>query len=126
MHVFWTADSQTHTRHIFIPLPRDDDRVPDQRQSFGLGQSSLVMASREIAVRYGRPVSLEDVPEQMAVQLTARDETAQETLARQLAPLGLHVTESPAGLLIEKASLADEASTRSSNGKTARPAEIVR
>lgn len=102
LQVFWTADGQTHARHIFIPLPREDDRAPEQRQSFGLGQSNLVMAAREIAVRYGRPVSLEDVPEQMPVQLTTRDESAQETLARQLTPLGLRVSESAAGLLVEK------------------------
>jgi hypothetical protein len=117
LHVFWTADGQTHTRHIFIPLPREDDRAPEQRQSFGLGQSSLVMAAREIAVRYGRPVSLEDVPEQAVVQLTARDETAQETLARQLAPLNLRVTESPAGLLIERQQPTDAGKTGGSENR---------
>jgi hypothetical protein len=103
LQVLWTADGKTHTRHIFIPIPREDNKAPESKQSFGLGQASVALAARDIAVRYGRPVTLDDVPEQTIVQWTARDETAQETLARQLAPLNLKVTESAAGLLIERA-----------------------
>ena len=111
LQVYWTANASHHTRYLFVPIPpqRSDGAsdtadaaiVPSVRQSFGLPEQSLLDAARDVSARYNVPVTLDDVPETLRVQITARDETAPETLTRQLKPLGLRVSSVKGGLLIE-------------------------
>jgi len=110
LEVHWTADSVSHKRHLIVPLPKDDAPAPEMRQSFGLPEGNLVQVGQQIANRYGVPVTLDDVPGDLRLSATARSETALETLRRNLpAGAGLRVTQSQAGLLIEKAPAAEPA-----------------
>ncbi len=124
LRVYWTANATDHTRYLFVPLPPqskasdtadsaangDDPKpeppvtvaAPSERQSFGLPDQPIVDTARQIAARYNVPVTLDDVPEATHLSLTARDETALETLTRQLAPLGLQVSSVKGGLLVER------------------------
>lgn len=103
LQVFWTADGQSHTRHLFVPVPRANNKDAEARQSFGLPTGDVASVAREIAARYNVPVTVEDAPASTDIQVTARDETALETLQRQITTRGLRVSESQAGLLIENA-----------------------
>jgi hypothetical protein len=103
--VNWAAGGKAHTRHLLVPIPQSD-AAPGLRQSFGLGESSIAEAAREIAVRYGRPVTLDDLPEDGTVRITAREEAADEVLGRYLSGLGMKVAASSGGILIEKAATA--------------------
>jgi hypothetical protein len=100
LYVSWTANGERHTKCLFVPLPQDG-AAPEVKQSFGLPPSSLLVAAREVAVRYRRPVTLEDVPPLERVTVTARQETATEALGRALAGRGVRVALSGAGILIE-------------------------
>jgi len=105
--VEWMAGGRVHTKYLFVPTPRADDKAPDKRQSFGLPEGTVVDAARQIASRYGTPVTLEDLPATAAdesVMVAARDETASETLRRNLADHGLSVSVSGAGVLVTPAS----------------------
>ena len=101
LQLLWTANNRSHERRLLVPVAQPGDSLPEARQSFGLPEGDIASAGREIAARYGRPVTLDDVPADLRVQLVARDETALNTLRRHLEPLGLRVSESKAGLLIE-------------------------
>jgi hypothetical protein len=102
LYVYWTADAAAHARYLLLPVPRNADRAPEERQSFGLPEETIVEAARHIAARYGTPVTLEDVPADLRVRITARDETAVEALERSLTDLGLKVTASRAGILVSR------------------------
>ncbi len=101
LRVFWTVDGESHARYIFLPIPRAEDKLPSDRQAFGLPSTDIITTVREVASRYGVPISIDDVPEQTQVAVIARDETAEETLRRNLDPLGLTVAASRAGLLVQ-------------------------
>jgi hypothetical protein len=101
--VRWTADGKSHTKYLFVPVPRTDDRVVDRKQSFGMPESTIVDSAKQIAARYGTPVTLEDLPEDVAserVMLDARNETASEVLRRNLTGRDLNVMVSGAGVLV--------------------------
>jgi hypothetical protein len=110
LSIDWTANGKGHMRHLLVPIPRSD-AAPGVRQSFGLGEGRVVEVAREGAVRYGRPVTLDDVPEDGTVRITARDESADEVLGRYLSDLGMKVSASNGGVLIEKAAPATPEST---------------
>jgi hypothetical protein len=74
-------------------------------------------AAREIAARYGRPVTLEDVPEGAQVS-DRRGDTAGTVLRHGLAPLGLRVAASPSGILVSPAP--DKAAAASATSRPAR------
>jgi hypothetical protein len=103
LHLFWTANAQSHERRLLVPVAKPGDKLPEAQQSFGLPEGDVASVAREIAARYGRPVTLDDVPAHVRVQVTARQETAVETLRRHLQPLGLRVSDTKAGLLVEGA-----------------------
>jgi hypothetical protein len=107
LQVHWTASAATHARFLFLPVPNGapgaNERLPAGRQSFGLPDQTLVEAAREVSSRFGTPITLDDVPGDPRVQIIAQDETAAEALTRTLAPLGLKVTESHAGIRIAPA-----------------------
>ncbi|MBC8103201.1 MAG: zf-HC2 domain-containing protein [Cytophagales bacterium] len=101
--VHWTADGKSHEKQLFVPVPRTDDRAPERKQSFGLPETTLLSAAKEIAARYGTPVTLEDLTADVVgerIMVNARHETASETLRRNLAGRGLKVTVSGAGVLV--------------------------
>jgi hypothetical protein len=105
LEVLWTANSETHTRQLFVPLPEEGDPLPETRQSFGLPEGNLMQVGQQIAARYGVPVTLDDVPQDLRVSVASRGETALETLQRNLSGhTNLRVSETKAGLLIEKVS----------------------
>lgn len=99
LYVRWVADGETHTTYQFVPVPRSD-ALPPERQSFGLPESSLPVAARAAAERYGRPITLEDVPGVDGVSVIAREETAAEALQKALAGRGLRLTETETGIRI--------------------------
>lgn len=101
LRVFWTVDGESHSRYIFLPIPREEEDLPREHQSFGLPNTDILTTAQEIASRYGVPISIDDVPEHTQVAVIARDETAEEALRRNLDPLGLTVAASRAGLLIQ-------------------------
>lgn len=102
LDVFWAANGERHRKRLFVPVPRADaPAAPSSRQSFGLPESSLAVAAREVAARYGRPVTLEDVSALESVTVTATEATAVEALRQALAGRGVRVSESAAGILIE-------------------------
>lgn len=101
LRVFWTVDGESHSRYIFLPIPREEEDLPRERQAFGLPVTDILSTAREIASRYGVPISLDDISPTAQVAVIARDETAEETLRRTLDPLGLTVAASRAGLLIQ-------------------------
>ena len=104
LEVAWTADAAAHTRYLLLPVLETGDKAPANRQSFGLPDLTLAAAAQQIAARYGRPVTIDDVAAgDVRVTLNARDETAVQTLRRTLAPLNLRVSDSAAGILIEAA-----------------------
>lgn len=101
LYIRWTADGEAHTTRAFVPIPRSD-ALPPERQSFGLPESSLSVAAREMAERYGRPITLEDVPDVGTVSVVAREQTAAEALEKALAgyPGGLRVSTTNAGIRV--------------------------
>jgi len=104
LFVQWTGEGQRHTKHLFVPVNEAaDGQGADSHQAFGLPEMTVVDAAREIAARYGRPVTLEDVPEDVRVAIYARGETASQALRPPLSPLGLTVTSSASGILITPA-----------------------
>jgi len=108
----WTGGGQAHTKYLFVPVPSSEGgRQREERQSFGLPRMTIPEAAREIAARYGRPVTLEDVPEGVQIELIARGDTAGSVLRHGLAPLGLRVAASPSGILVSPAP--DKAATAS-------------
>ncbi len=101
--VLWTADGKSHTKYLFVPVPRTDDHVVDRKQSFGLPESTMLDCAKQVAARYGTPVTLEGLPSDVAserVMLSARNETASEVLRRNLQGRKLNVTVSGAGVLV--------------------------
>ncbi|MES2464830.1 MAG: zf-HC2 domain-containing protein [Armatimonadota bacterium] len=101
--VRWTADGKSHTKYLFVPVPRTDDRVVERKQSFGLPESTMLESAKQIASRYSTPVTLEDLPEDIAgerVMMDARYETASEVLRRNLSGRNLKVLVSGAGVLV--------------------------
>jgi len=99
LEVQWTGDGERHVRHIFVPV-RENGSEADSRQAFGLPQMSVLDAAREVSARYGRPVTLENVPEDLRVTIYARNETASQALRRHLEGRGLTVTSSASGILV--------------------------
>ncbi|MDX1931150.1 MAG: zf-HC2 domain-containing protein [Capsulimonadales bacterium] len=97
----WTADGVMHTRTLFLPVVNEGQPMPDARQSFGLPEATLVDSAREIALRYGQPIILDDVAQDQVVRLTAKDESAEDTLRRQMTPMGLTVEMTSDGLVVE-------------------------
>jgi hypothetical protein len=84
-------------------VPRTDDRVVERKQSFGLPESTIIGSAKQIAARYGTPVTLENLPEDISserVMMDARNETASEVLRRNLAGRNLKVLVSGAGVLV--------------------------
>jgi hypothetical protein len=103
--VRWTADGKSHLKYLFVPVPRADDRVVERKQSFGLPESTMIESAKQIAARYGTPVTLEDLPETVAgerIMMDARNETASEVLRRNLAGRDLKIMVSGAGVLVTK------------------------
>jgi hypothetical protein len=101
--VRWTADGKSHAKYLFVPVPRTDDQVVERKQSFGLPESTMIDSAKQIAARYSTPVTLEDLPENIAreqVMMDARNETASEVLRRNLAGRNLKVMVSGAGVLV--------------------------
>ena len=103
LYVQWTAGDQTHRTYLFEPIPRSDDLLPE-RQSFGLPESSLPVAARAVAQRYGRSITLEDVPDVDGVTVIAGDDRAEQALDRALAGRGLRVLGAKSGIRIIPAS----------------------
>lgn len=101
--VRWTADGKSHSKYLFVPVPRTDDRAVDRKQSFGLPESTITESAKQVAVRYSIPVTLEELPENTGserVMMDARNETASEALRRNLAGRNLKVAVSGAGILV--------------------------
>lgn len=109
LHASWTANGQTHSKYLFVPVPVASTnpavpaQSPQERQSFGLPEMSVTDAARELSSRYGRAVTLEDVPEDQRITLYARDETAASVLRNYLEGQKLRVTASPSGILVAPA-----------------------
>ena len=95
----WNAGGQKHVKQLVVPLP-EREGVGEERQSFGLAELPLPTLARELSARYGRPITLEDIPEGLRAGVTARAETLEETLTRHLKGTGLTVSSSAAGILI--------------------------
>ena len=75
----------------------------ERKQSFGLPETTIAESAKEIAARYGTPVTLEDLPEEITrerVMIDARNETASEALRRNLTGRNVKVTVSGAGVLV--------------------------
>ena len=94
----WSVNQASHTRQMFVPIAATDT-TPEAVQSFGLPEGTLADVARELSVRYGQAITLDDVSD-TKVRLTMRDETLESGLHRELAPLGLTVTSTPDGLHI--------------------------
>ena len=98
----WNADGQKHVKQLVVPLP-EREGAGEEKQSFGLAELPLPELARALSARYGRPITLEDVPDGLRVAVTARTETLEETLTRHLRGTGLRMTSSAAGVLIAPA-----------------------
>ncbi|MGC4044441.1 MAG: hypothetical protein QM758_11645 [Armatimonas sp.] len=96
----WSAGGDRHVKYLLVPLPPAEKDDATQKLSFGLGEMTLPDTARALAARYGRPITLEDIPEGLRVSVIARTETLEETLTRHLKDTGLHVTSTGAGVLI--------------------------
>lgn len=102
LFVYWTADGQPHSKYLFVPV-KTQDKAPTERQSFALSESSIVEAAREVSARYDVPVTLQDVPHDLRVALSAQQETAVQAIRRSIAEKGLRVSVSRAGVLVAPA-----------------------
>lgn len=102
LRIRWNADGAAHERRLALPL-RADDAAPALRQSFGIRDLPLAEGVRELVRRYGVPVTLDDVPEDLKIAFDARDETAEQVLRRHLTPRGLTVAATPDGLTVAPA-----------------------
>lgn len=102
LRVSWFAAGQGYTRYLFVPIPREGAK-PSPVQSFGLPESDLATAAREMAARYGVPVTLEgiDAASLGTVRMYPSDETALQAFQRALAGRGVRVSQTRAGILIE-------------------------
>lgn len=98
----WNASGEKHVKQLVVPLP-EREGAGEEKQSFGLAELPLPEMARALSARYGRPITLEDVPEKLQVGVTARAETLEETLVRHLKDTGLTVSSSAAGVLIAPA-----------------------
>ena len=98
----WSASGARHVKQLFVPLPEREGSGED-KMSFGLASLSVADAARVLCARYGRPITLEDVPDSLRIAVTARTETLEQTLSRHLQGTGLRVQSSPAGILISPA-----------------------
>ncbi len=98
----WTADEASHTRYLLYPVPTENEPVADVRQSFGLPEMNVPDLAREMVAHYRQPIILDDIPNNLMVRLTARDEAADQTLRRQLSDYGLTVTSADDGIHIQK------------------------
>lgn len=112
LYVSWTADGQRHTKYLFVPLP-SSDVTPPVKQSFSLSGAPLTLVARDIASRYRRPVTLDDVAHMEDVVVTASQETATRSLRRALQGRGVRVSLSGAGILIEPDPMIEAASNPS-------------
>ncbi|GAB4460783.1 MAG: hypothetical protein OHK0029_25210 [Armatimonadaceae bacterium] len=102
LRVQWMADGESHIRWIVLPVPQEKDGVlASERQAFGLPTSDLITTVRELAVRYGTPITLDDVATGTPVTLVARNETLPEALRRTLGPQGFRVASTAGGILIQ-------------------------
>jgi hypothetical protein len=100
----WTAEDGSHNRQMYLPVSVEGEQPVDVRQSFGLPEYNVADLAREITTRYRQAIILDDVPTNITLRLTARDETAEETLQRQLTDLGLTVYTANDGIHVQKAS----------------------
>lgn len=101
--VRWSADGKNNTRYLFVPVPSSENASPQQRQSFGLPEASLLESAKMISERYATPVTLENLSSSAVsepIRITARDETAAETLTRNLAQSNIRVTSVASGILL--------------------------
>ncbi len=101
----WTANGVVRTTYLFVPIPRND-ALPPERQSFGLPVGTLPEIAREVAVRYGQPVILEDTANKRMLSLTAVEQTATEALRRALRGQGVQVLPSAQGIFVRPAAAA--------------------
>ena len=97
--VSWTANGSAGTTYLFVPIPQND-ALPPERQSFGLPVGTLPEAAREIAVRYGQPVTLENVADKRMIALTAVEQTAAEALRRALRGQNVQVLPTARGIFV--------------------------
>jgi hypothetical protein len=95
----WNSGGSKHVKYLLIPLP-PAEKDATLKLSFGLGEMPLPETARTLVARYGRPITLEDVPEGLRLSVTARAETLEETLVRHLKDTGLRVTSTASGVLI--------------------------
>jgi len=103
LHVSWLANGLLHSKDLFVPVARSDDRMPDKHQTFTFPESTVLDAGRQLAGRYNIPVTLDDVTPVAAnerVMISASNETASEVLRRSLDGRGLQVSVSGRGVLI--------------------------
>ncbi len=98
----WSADGEKHVKYLLVPLPEQEGIAPE-KLSFGLGEMPLPETARALVARYGKPITLEDVPESLRLAVVARAETLEETLTRHLKGTDLRVTSSPSGVLVAPA-----------------------
>jgi hypothetical protein len=98
----WSAEGRKHVKYLLVPLP-EAEKTDSVKLSFGLGEMPLPETARVLAARYGRPITLEDVPESLRLAVVARAETLEEVLARHLKGTELRVTSSPSGVLVAPA-----------------------
>jgi hypothetical protein len=98
LYIRWTAGGEApHRTWVFVPLPQTDVLTPE-RQSFGLAPDlPLPQAARALAIRYGQPISLEDVPADLPVTVVPSRESVRDVLTRVLEPSGLLVEPAPGG-----------------------------
>ena len=98
----WEVEGKTHTRAIVVPTP-DAANVADERLTLDEPEMGLADAVRRMAGDYGSAVAMDDIPLMQKVHLTANNETFAEALQRNLAPLGMKVSASAAGVAIQRA-----------------------
>lgn len=98
----WNSGGDKHVKYLLVPLPPAEKEAA-LKLSFGLGEMSLPETARALTARFGRPITLEDVPEGLKLSVVARAETLEETLTRHLAGSGLRVTSTGSGVLVAPA-----------------------
>lgn len=100
----WSSGGDKHVKFLVVPLPSTEkEKEESLKLSFGLGEMSLPETARSLTARYGRPITLEDVPEGLRLSVVARAETLEETLRRHLSGTNLRVTSTRGGVLVAPA-----------------------
>lgn len=108
LKVRWTAIGAAHERYLFVPTSTAaimEGTAPTPAPAFTTAEMSLRDVLQQVATITNTPITLEDVSG--ADSLRARvaadgKETVSVALRRSLSPLGLRVSRSPAGVLIQK------------------------